>query len=109
MMAEVARGGEKRGLAIFVAAIAGERSCAGERLVDERPIVLVEREGKDRKVVVRMPPFAEPRADDRRGDRGMFERPARRDIGDRNASAPRDAVERRKNRLQRRPSRRRRR
>ena len=104
MMAEVARGGEKRGFAIFVAAIAGQRSGLGERFVDERPILRVEREGKDLKVVVRMPPFAEPRADDHRGDRRLFERPARRDVGDRNAFAPRDAVERRKNRLQGRPA-----
>ena len=100
MMAQVARGGEKRRLSVFVAAIAAERSRAAERFVDERSILSVEREGEDLEVVVRMPPLAESRADDHRGDRRVFERPARRDIGDRNAFAPRDAVERCKNRLQ---------
>ena len=45
--AEVARGGEERGLPIFIAAVAGQRLRLRQRLVDSLVIVCVERKGKN--------------------------------------------------------------
>ena len=46
MMREVARGGQERRLAVFVAAVAGDRRRPRERRVDRRAVFGVEREAK---------------------------------------------------------------
>ncbi len=65
----------------------GMRLRLGQGLVDRRPVVVVEGEGEEGGVVGPVLALAEARADDRRRDRRLFEHPARRDIGDRDARA----------------------
>ena len=84
-MAQIARGGEKRrpcGIRRRNRRRAGSWRRAPRR---SGPIVVVQREREDRQIVIRMVSLAEPRADDHRRDGRMIERPARRDVGDRDA------------------------
>ncbi len=85
MMAEVAGGGEIGRPAILVAAVAGDRRHRRESLGEARAILRVERKAEDFEVVGTMLALAQAGADDRRRDGVVFEHPAGRDVGDRDA------------------------
>src|SRR6185503_8742774 len=81
VVAQVARRGEERRLAIFVAAVAGDSFEGGLRQRDRAPVVVVEPEGKDARVIGDVLRFAEARADDDAGYRGLVEDGAAGDVG----------------------------
>src|SRR5947207_180108 len=83
MVAEITRCGEKRGLTIFIAAIAGDRLGLRQSGIDEAVIFLIECELEDLQIIRPVLALAEPRANYDASNRFLLEHPARRDIADR--------------------------
>ncbi len=94
MVAEVARRGEVRRPAVFVAAIAWNIFCRAENFAEKRAVRVVECEIENMEIVGAMLALGDAGADYNTGDASMVENPAGRDIGDGDAVSLADLLRR---------------
>ena len=87
VMAEVAGGGQEGGLAVFVAAVAGDGAQSGQRGGDCLPGGGVERELEQAQVILHVGALSQPRPDDHSAHRRLLQDIAAGHIGDGNPVA----------------------